>query len=108
MDTIDPTGADELTRNGSHLLLDVREDDEWAAGHAPQARHVPLSQVRTASLPTDRPIVAVCRSGKRSSKAVKALTARGLDAINLTGGMTAWKKAGLEVTSSGGAPGDVV
>lgn len=108
MDTVEPTRAAKITDDASHLLLDVREDDEWEAGHAPRAHHVPLAQVAGADLPTDRPVVVVCRSGKRSAKAVETLTARGLGATNLTGGMTAWQEAGLEVITASGEPGTVV
>ncbi|MDT0993966.1 rhodanese-like domain-containing protein, partial [Pseudomonas aeruginosa] len=58
------TRAHQAVVDGA-VLLDVRERDEWRAGHAPQARHVVLSQLEDhlADLPADRPIVTVCRSG---------------------------------------------
>lgn len=92
---------------GEVLLLDVREDDEWESGHAPRARHVPLGTMRPADVPADRPIVAVCRSGNRSSRAAQLLSAAGLDVRNLEGGMSAWAAAGLPVVRSDGAPGQV-
>ena len=62
---IDPAEADRLVAAGA-LLLDVREDDEWAAGHAPAAVHLPMGQVvdRIGELPTDRTIVCMCRVGR--------------------------------------------
>jgi rhodanese-related sulfurtransferase len=81
------------------LLLDVREDDEWQAGHAPQAEHLPMSRIRRdyESLPTDRQIVCVCHVGARSAVIAAALREAGWDAVNLTGGMDAWERAGLPV-----------
>ena len=95
---------------GGALLLDVREPDEWAAGHAPDARAIPLGQVqaRLDELPTDRPIVAICRSGGRSASVTEALTAWGFDAVNLAGGMRAWAAAGFPVVTDDGDPGAVV
>ncbi len=81
------------------LLLDVREPDEWAAGHAPAATLIPMGEVRArrSELPRDRRIVAVCRSGGRSAAITDALRAWGYDAVNLAGGMCAWAAAGLPV-----------
>ncbi len=92
------------------LLLDVREADEWTAGHAAAAVHMPLGtlQTRHTELPKDRPIVAVCRVGGRSERATIALRAEGYDVVNLTGGMQAWAAAGLPVTTDDGAPGTVI
>lgn len=92
------------------VLLDVRERDEWRAGHAPQARHVVLNQLedQLGDLPTDRPIVTVCRSGRRSAIAAKLLTRHGYQATNLTGGMNAWAAAGMPVVTNGGKPGQII
>ena len=81
------------------LLLDVREPDEWDAGHAPSASFVPMGQVRErqSELPRDRRIVVVCRSGGRSAAVAESLRAWGYDAVNLAGGMCAWTAAGLPV-----------
>lgn len=58
-------------------------------------------------VPADTPLIAVCRSGGRSSRAVAALSARGLEAHNLTGGMQAWAEAGLPVANARGGHGTV-
>lgn len=85
------------------LLLDVREDDEWAAGHAPTARHVALSTLDVAAVPSDRPVVAVCRSGNRSGQAARVLAAAGVEVVNMSGGMLAWHEAGLPMVSADGS-----
>ena len=93
---------------GEVLLLDVREDDEWAAGHAPGAVHAPLSRLRLQDVPGDRPVVAVCRSGGRSGQATAALVGAGRDVVNLSGGMLEWAAAGLAVVQDDGSPGSVL
>lgn len=88
-------------------LLDVREDDEWAAGHAPSATHIPLGQLgaRTAELPLDEQIYVICRSGRRSARATEALNGAGWHALNVAGGMQDWAAAERPmVTDSGAAP----
>lgn len=91
-------------------LLDVREVDEWQAGHAPEAHFIPLGALaaRAAELATDRRIVTICRSGGRSERATRFLRGQGFDAVNLTGGMRAWAAAGLDVVTDDGAPGTVI
>lgn len=103
--------AHAATNHGSAVLLDVREPQEWRAGHAPQADHIPLAQLegRLAELPRDRQIITVCRSGRRSALAAQQLTSRGYQAINLTGGMAAWADAGLPVVpATGHSPGHIL
>jgi rhodanese-related sulfurtransferase len=88
-------------------LLDVREDDEWAAGHAPGARHIPLGDlgVRATEVPQDQIIYVVCRSGGRSARAAQALAGSGWQAANVAGGMQDWAAAGRPmVTESGAEP----
>lgn len=106
---VSPAEAAALVEQGA-LLLDVREDDEWSAGHAPEATHIAMSNlgVEHTSLPRDRPIVCVCRMGGRSSQAAGALRRAGYDARNLSGGMNAWAACGLALRSSSGAPGSVI
>jgi rhodanese-related sulfurtransferase len=86
-------------------LLDVREDDEWAAGHVPGARHIPLGQLgaRTAEVPHDEAIYVICRSGARSGRAAQALTGAGWEAVNVAGGMQDWAAAGRAMTTDSGA-----
>jgi rhodanese-related sulfurtransferase len=86
-------------------LLDVREDDEWAAGHVPGARHIPLGQLgaRTAEVPQDQAVYVICRSGGRSGRAAQALSGSGWEAINVAGGMQDWAAAGRPMTTDSGA-----
>jgi rhodanese-related sulfurtransferase len=92
------------------VLLDVREPEEWEAGHAPGALHLPLGLLpdRMAELERSAPIVVICRSGARSALATEWLTEAGFDATNLVGGMQEWAEAGLAVETDDGAPGRVV
>jgi len=89
------------------LLLDVREPGEWAAGHAPQAVHVPLAALRPGALSRDRVVLAICRSGNRSGRAADALAAEGFAVHNVAGGMRAWAAARLPVVTEAGAPGRI-
>ncbi|MBD2871201.1 rhodanese-like domain-containing protein [Paenibacillus arenilitoris] len=74
-------------------LVDVRETDEWEAGHIKEARSIPLSELleRLGELRQgDREIVLICRSGGRSGRACDYLHAQGYNVVNVTGGMLAW------------------
>lgn len=104
---VDTHEAERLAADGAVLLLDVREPEEWDAGHAPGAVHVPLGDLDPATVPTDRPVVAVCRSGNRSGKAAAALGAAGLQVHNMAGGMNAWAAAGQPVVRDDGTSGTV-
>ena len=105
---VDPTEAKEAAERGA-VLLDVRESREWKNGHAPKARHIPLSQLgsRAKELPRNREILVVCRTGSRSARAAKMLSAQRGDVANVRGGMGAWQRQGLPVVRKGGGPGRV-
>src|SRR5438445_4427697 len=93
-------------------ILDVREPNEWEAGHIEGAVHIPLAEVMSGKeqgrLEQDRPVVVVCRTGNRSELATLMLQARGYEAHNLEGGMQAWAEADLPFSASDGGPGQVV
>lgn len=115
-----PSGPGQITVTEAHrrfhggeaVLLDVREADEYAAGHAPGAvRQTLAAVVAGAGLPDeakDRPLLVICRSGNRSQRAAELLTARGAEALNVTGGMRAWAAAGLPVQDTDGHDGQVI
>lgn len=102
---VDADTAREMVADGA-VLLDVREKSEWNAGHAPQATHVPLSRVTdsTSRLKAGKPIIVMCASGNRSRIATKSLLDQGFDAVNLAGGMHAWRRAGGQVVGRSGRP----
>jgi rhodanese-related sulfurtransferase len=92
-------------------LLDVREPDEWDAGHAPDAHHMPMMEIpaRMAEVPTDTDVVVVCRSGARSGQVVSYLIGNGWDNVrNLDGGMQSWAAVGRDVISENGQPARVL
>ena len=90
-------------------LLDVREDDEWGAGHAPGAVHVAMSQFlsRLDDVP-DGPLAVVCRVGGRSALVTAYLVGPGRVGVNVTGGRLAWVAAGRPVMTEGPGPAQVV
>jgi rhodanese-related sulfurtransferase/glyoxylase-like metal-dependent hydrolase (beta-lactamase superfamily II) len=98
-----------LVEDGA-LLLDVREADEWAAGHAPEATWIPLGEIqaRVGEIPRDARIVAICRSGGRSRAVAGALLGAGYDAVNVDGGMRAWAAEDYAVVADDGLPGTVI
>lgn len=109
---ITPAQAHRAVEDGSALLADVREEDEFRAGHAPGAMFLPLSRLASvAGLPgreDGRGLVLICRSGNRSRQAAHLLAARGVAAVDITGGMCAWADLGLPVLDAHGAAGTVV
>jgi rhodanese-related sulfurtransferase len=108
---ISPADAFHRCRAGEAVLLDVREEDEYAAGHAPQVLPLPHSRLTAqACLPNvhRRPVLCVCRSGNRSRKADEIPTARGITALNVTEGMRTRALAGLPIHTDQGQEGQVV
>jgi rhodanese-related sulfurtransferase len=92
------------------VMLDVREPDEWQAGHAPGARHLPMSELtsRLGEVPADDPLYVVCRSGGRSGRVVAFLAGQGYPAVNVEGGMQSWAAQGREVVAEGGRPPEII
>lgn len=93
-----------MVQSGTAHGIDVREIDEWDAGHFELFTLNPLSTFDAGVLPTDKPIVFICRSGARSAKACAAVAPRGLKVFNMEGGMLAWQAAGLPMTAKHGTP----
>ncbi len=96
------------------FLLDVRENDEWAAGHAEGALHIPMSDFvgrygeLTERAPEGGKVYVICRSGGRSAQVAQYLLQQGLDAVNVSGGMQLWEAAGRPVTDGAGGTGAVI
>jgi len=89
--------------NDDALVLDVREDKEYAAGHIPRARHIPVGKLagRLNELDKfkDKPVLVTCRSGHRSAHACRILKKAGFTTVyNQAGGIVAWERANLPVT----------
>ncbi|MFM9106965.1 MAG: rhodanese-like domain-containing protein [Chloroflexota bacterium] len=87
-------------QSAPHVLLDVREQEEWDAGHAAAARLIPLGDLdaRLGELDPMRPIAVICRSGRRSLMAAEYLKDRGFaNPVSVAGGMIAWQEAGHPV-----------
>jgi rhodanese-related sulfurtransferase len=91
-------------------ILDVREEDEWEAGHVDGSTHVPLSELplRARDVPAGGPLVVVCRVGGRSAQVTAWLRQQGREAVNLSGGLEAWQAAGRPLVTDDGGPGTVV
>jgi rhodanese-related sulfurtransferase len=77
-----------------HILLDVRNPQEYSAEHIAGAINIPLNklQKRIKELPADQPIVCVSRDGRRGHDAAELLEQAGYSAVNILGGMQAWRK----------------
>jgi rhodanese-related sulfurtransferase len=89
-------------RDGGAFILDVRQPDEWAAGHIPDATLIPLGELaaRVADVPQDRQVVVVCRSGNRSAQGRDILLAAGYPSVtSMAGGMNDWTAAGYETAT---------
>jgi hydroxyacylglutathione hydrolase len=99
IEQLDVRAAAARAANGA-ILLDVREQSEWDAGHAPGAIHIPYENIRARAheLPLDRQIVTYCAGGVRSSLAASILESSGHDVANLHGGFTAWRNAKSEIS----------
>ncbi|WP_405360610.1 rhodanese-like domain-containing protein [Kitasatospora sp. NBC_00085] len=95
--------ADAASVPADAALLDVREQDEWDAGHVDGALHIPMGQLvaRIGELP-DEKLYVLCRVGGRSAQVVQYLVQNGRDAVNVDGGMYAWEGAGRPMVGSNG------
>jgi rhodanese-related sulfurtransferase len=90
--------------NDDALVLDVREPSEFDAGHIPKSRHIPLGQLSGRMHELEKfktqPVLVSCRSGQRSARACGMLKKAGFATVyNLDGGILAWERANLPVTT---------
>ena len=102
------TPQDAARRTSDTLLIDVRDNVEWAAGHAPDATHISLGNLQADSVPADARVMFICRTGGRSGAATTAFRRVGINASNVAGGMAAWSAAGLPVVRDDNAAGVVL
>jgi rhodanese-related sulfurtransferase len=104
MNQIDPEELEQLRQAGSVVLLDVRTDPEVARGLIAGSKHIPLNQLpgRYQEINREAQLVVYCQSGARSAQACAWLADRGFAQVhNLQGGLLAWARAGLPVTTPG-------
>jgi rhodanese-related sulfurtransferase len=97
---LDTLGATRLINDTHAIVLDIREPAEFAAGHLPNAKNIPVGDLekRMGELPAAKPVLVCCASGARSGRAIGALRKAGReDVFNLQGGLEAWRQAGLPV-----------
>jgi rhodanese-related sulfurtransferase len=104
----EPASVERDQIRPDQLILDVREDAEWAAGHIEGAVHVPLDRLANrmlyepAELLSDQPLVVTCKGGGRARRAASWLNRNGFDAVVLAGGMHGWQASGRPMVSDTG------
>jgi rhodanese-related sulfurtransferase len=94
--------ATRLMNQGMTLILDIREGEDYASGHLPRARHIPLSQlskrVDEIGKFKDKPVIVTCRTGTKAGSATRVLRQAGFtNVFELRGGVNAWQQASLPV-----------
>ncbi len=91
------------------VLLDVREDDEWQRGHAPDAQHIPMGDLaaRISEIDQDKQLFVICHAGGRSQRVAQYLQRNGYEPVNVDGGMLAWAQSGRPVVTDAGTAGAV-
>lgn len=98
--TLNAVELNEKLKNGKRpLLIDVRQPNEYQNGHIAGAKLIPLGELRKKmkALPKSKEIVFVCASGNRSRSATRIFIEAGIDAINMKGGMHAWRRSGFPI-----------
>lgn len=89
-DSLPITDVEQTIKSTNAVLLDVREVDEFASGHIPQAINQPLSQLDQFKGDKTKNYLIICQSGMRSQQATEYLKSQGYQVINIKGGMNAW------------------
>jgi rhodanese-related sulfurtransferase len=99
-----PQQVSELLAQGAVQLIDVRQTDEYEAGHIPGSRLIELADLpaQAQTIDQDAPVVLYCRAGGRSAMATQALLQAGYDAHNMVGGMLDWYAADLPMEPADG------
>jgi rhodanese-related sulfurtransferase len=104
--SVNAVELNEKLKNGKKsLVVDVRQPEEYAAGHIAGSKLIPLGDLgrRLNELPRDREIICVCASGSRSQSATRFLIDAGYNAVNMQGGMFMWQRAKLSIKKGGSA-----
>ena len=101
--------VDELAAaraGGDARVVDVRQPEEYEAGHVPGAKLIPMADVvaRIGEFPVDGPVYVICQTGGRSQRAADYLRNVGVEAYTVAGGTKAWVEAGHD-TAHGSFPG---
>ena len=104
-DNVDVKGFAELIQNPDVQLLDVRTSEEYAEAHLDKAINIDVKKQRfmdqaVERLDTTKVVAVYCRSGRRSANAAEMLAEKGFKAVNLEGGIIAWKNEQMPVVSS--------
>lgn len=107
--SIQPEEVEHFIENG-HLLIDVREDDEWEAGHHLNAIHIKMGEISSnlEKFEREKKYIIVCRSGGRSAKVTDFLIENEIDALNLSGGMKKFSQVSTNVKDSLGNTGQII
>ncbi|MEO7803902.1 MAG: MBL fold metallo-hydrolase [Actinomycetota bacterium] len=96
VDAIDAKQASDRSKDGA-VLLDVRQDSEFALSHLPNSVHLELGDIISGKTPDARDVIAYCGHGERSATAASLLVRKGFRVANLVGGIDAWRHAGLSL-----------
>jgi rhodanese-related sulfurtransferase len=96
---VTPGEATHLINREDAVVLDVRDQAEYEAGHILGARNLPMARLESSDLKRkDKPVIVYCQTGERGPKAAATLKKQGFEkVVNLSGGLAAWKQAGLPV-----------
>ena len=98
---VSPQQAAQMQSEQNAVIIDVRENDEWNAGHIDNAIHIPLNDIQNRlkelAKYQNQPVITQCRSGTRSARAADILAKSGFsNVLNMEGGLNAWQKANLK------------
>jgi len=106
---ITPENLESFLSEG-YKLIDVREQDEWDAGHHSEARHIPMGTIseKVNEFETSENYIIICRSGGRSGKVCSFMGEEGIESYNLTGGMNKLSLTSEKIINSNGNNGIVI
>lgn len=97
---LDTLSATRLMNEGNSLVIDIRGNGEFNAGHLPNSKNIPLADIekRIDEIPAGKKVLVVCENGQTSGKASAMLKKAGREEVfGLGGGVSAWRQAGLPI-----------